>query len=172
MSVLFEEPRIVLTHKQAVTRAALWLRNTHGCAIVMAERRVNGTTEQPDAVGWRGNGESTLVECKVSRSDFLADRDKSFRRYEDTGVGSLRYFAAPRGLLKKEEMPEGWGLLEIDTYRIWHRQLAAPKQANKAAEVIMLVSAMRRLELSATVFVRQEDEPAHQQGRSDDGRGS
>lgn len=148
-----------LTHKAAVRRMALWLRNSRDCAVVMAERRVGACSEQPDVIGWHGNGRSILIECKVSRADFLADRDKYFRRHEETGVGQARYFAAPRGLLLPEEMPVGWGLLEIRDRQVKVRSEAATKPANKAAEVAMLVSCVRRLEIAATVFVRHGEEP-------------
>lgn len=68
-------------------------------------------TETPDVIGWHGNGGSILIECKVSRSDFLADKNKVFRRDEDLGMGDVRYFAAPIGLLCADEMPAGWGLV-------------------------------------------------------------
>lgn len=145
------------THKLGVKRIAAWLSGTKRMAVVMAERVCTATTETPDAVAWGSRGESILVEVKVSRSDFLADKSKSFRRYEEQGVGVHRYFAAPAGLLKPEDMPEGWGLLAIHQYQM--RELLAPlaKPTNRVAEVCMLVSAIRRLELSSTVFVRHED---------------
>lgn len=145
------------THKVGVKRIAAWLTGTKRMAVVMAERVVTSQTETPDAIAWSTRGESILVEVKVSRSDFLADRHKSFRRYEELGVGQLRYFAAPRGLLKSEDMPEGWGLLDIHQYQVREVVKPALKPANRTAEVCMLVSAIRRLELAATVFVRHED---------------
>lgn len=146
-----------ITHKSAVKRMALWLRNSRGCAVVMAERKVTGCSEQPDVIGWHGHGGSILIECKTSRADFHADRNKFFRRYEENGVGHVRYFAAPRGVLSPEDMPDGWGLLEISDHQVRIRKEAVPKTANKQNEVVMLVSSIRRLELAATVFVRHED---------------
>ncbi len=144
------------THKEGVKRVAAWLRNTKRMAVVMSERVVTASTETPDAIGWYSHGGSILVEVKVSRADFLADRAKIFRREEEQGVGQLRYFAAPAGVLKPEDMPDGWGLLVIHLHQV--RELIAPavKAANRVNEVAMLVSAMRRLELAATVFVRHE----------------
>ena len=152
------------THKEACNRIARWLQGTAGCAVVMTER-VTRVSETPDAIGWKSDGTSILVECKVSRSDFHADKAKSFRRYEDSGVGLLRYYAAPRGILTPEDMPEGWGLLELSEHLVRVKKHPDAKQANKAAEVSMLVSAIRRLELAATVFVRHEEpqqSPNHQ----------
>jgi hypothetical protein len=144
------------THKEGVRRIAAWLGGTKRMAVVMAERVTTACSETPDAIAWGSRGESILVEVKVSRADFHADKAKSFRRYEEDGVGVHRYFAAPAGVLKPEDMPEGWGLLAIHQYQI--RELVAPaaKPANRVNEVAMLVSAIRRLELAATVFVRHE----------------
>lgn len=144
------------THREGVKRIAAWLGGTRRMSVVFAERVVTASTETPDAIAWNSSGESILVEVKVSRADFHADKNKVFRRDEDIGVGTQRYFAAPKGMLAPEDMPPGWGLLAIDRYQI--REVVKPelKTANRVAEVTMLVSAIRRLELSATVFVRQE----------------
>ena len=150
--------RDTLTHKNAVKRMVLWLRNSRGCAVVMAERSSTYVIEKPDVIGWKSNSASILIECKVSRSDFLADKLKSFRRMEEMGLGDFRYFAAPKGMLTPEDMPEGWGLLEIGEHQVRERLPAQPKTANKTAEVSMLVSCIRRLEISATVFVRHDDD--------------
>lgn len=144
------------THKEACNRVARWLQNTAGCAVVMTERTTR-VPETPDAIGWKGDGTSILVECKVSRSDFHADKAKIFRRIEDQGVGRHRYYAAPKGILTPEDMPDGWGLLEITDHHVRVRKPPTDKPANKTAEVSMLVSAIRRLELAATVFVRHEE---------------
>ena len=146
-----------MTHKQAVKRMVLWLKNSQRCAVVICERSVVYVTEQPDVIGWHSNGETILIEVKVSRADFQADKQKSFRRFEDMGVGDLRYFAAPKGVLLPEDMPDGWGLLEIRDYQVRQRAEPIRKNANKAAEVCMLVSSIRRLEIAATVFVRHEE---------------
>jgi hypothetical protein len=150
----------ICTHKEGVKRVAAWLSGTKRMAVVMAERVVTACSETPDAIAWSSRGESILVEVKVSRADFHADKTKIFRRDEDFGVGTLRYFAAPAGVLKPEDMPEGWGLLAIHQYQV--RELLAPatKTANRVNEVAMLVSAIRRLELAATVFVRHANDDA------------
>lgn len=54
---------------------------------------------------------SVLIECKASRSDFLADKRKPFRQDPLQGVGRRRYYLVNEGVAKQEEMPEGWQLL-------------------------------------------------------------
>ena len=66
-----------MTHAQLVERAVRWLR-AYRCGVVLSEQAcVSG--EMPDAIGWKRASHSVLVECKVTRADFLADRGKPFR---------------------------------------------------------------------------------------------
>ena len=59
-------------------------------------------------------------------------------------------------VLKPDELPDGWGLLEVGEHQIREIKEATHKPANKRAEVKMLMSAIRRLEISTAVFVREE----------------
>lgn len=142
-----------MTHKQLVQRMALWLKNTKQMTVVITELQTR-TKETPDVIGWVGEAHSILIEVKVSREDFHRDRDKIFRRYSEMGMGNRRYFAAPRGLLKAEEMPLGWGLLEVES-NVRVTKEAEPLDANKGAECVLLMSALRRLEISTAVYVVQ-----------------
>lgn len=54
---------------------------------------------------------SVLIEVKVSRPDFLRDKKKIFRRNPHMGMGQFRYYCCPIGLIKTDELPDGWGLL-------------------------------------------------------------
>lgn len=103
-----------MTHADLVARAASWLRNTRRCGVVLTECS-GGGHEIPDAIGWRSGGRvSTLVECKASRADFLRDGKKWHRRHGDVvGIGQERFYFAPPGLIRVEELPAGWGLAEV-----------------------------------------------------------
>jgi len=146
-----------MTHKAAVRRMANYLKNSVGCTVVVAELSTQNT-ETPDVIGFKYAGHSTMIEVKVSRSDFLADKTKRFRRQMDLGMGDLRYFAAPEGIIKVEELPEAWGLLEIGEHRVKLRKDAEHQPSNKKAEVVVLMSALRRVEIATAVFVRTESE--------------
>jgi len=142
------------THKALVRRMAQWLKGTKRMTVVCAELTTrNGET--PDMIGWVGDAGSILIECKVSRADFHADAKKRFRRCADTGMGDKRYVAAPKGLLRIEEIPAGWGLLEVDRF-VHVAKPAALMQASKRNECVMLMSALRRLEISTAVYVVSE----------------
>jgi hypothetical protein len=60
------------------------------------------------------NEATVLVEVKVSKSDFLADRQKPHRAEPNRGVGKYRYYMAPAGLIKVDELPNRWGLIEVN----------------------------------------------------------
>jgi hypothetical protein len=147
-----------MTHKQLCTRVALWLKNSRHYTVVATELST-AAGETPDVIGWHGMAESILVECKVSRVDFLSDKGKLFRRQEHYGMGDYRYYAAPAGLIKPDELPEGWGLLEVHDRQINTAKVAVHKSANKTNECKMLMSILRRVEISTAVFVRQDMEP-------------
>lgn len=143
------------THKQLVRRIATWLKNQRQSSIVITEL-VTSAYEVPDIIAWQSGAHSVLVECKVNRADFLSDKAKFFRRQEGYGMGNRRYYAAPTGIIAPEELPDGWGLLEVETHRICTSVEPKLKEANKRCECTMLMSALRRLEISTAVFVRQD----------------
>ncbi len=72
-----------MTHTKLVSMAVAWLRR-YRCGVILSEQAcVSG--EMPDAIGWKRACHSVLVESKVSRADFLADRAKPFRQQAGAG---------------------------------------------------------------------------------------
>lgn len=139
------------THGELVTLAETWLWR-QGCGVVFAELSTLATPETPDAIGFRTTT-SILVECKATRADFLADKNKPFRQNPEKGMGDWRFYLTPKGLITKDELPEGWGLIEVGkgirrTHggpkgNIWTTN--QPHAGNKLAEQALLYSALRRL---------------------------
>ena len=152
-----------VTHAKLVSLAVRWLRS-YRCGVVLSEQAcVSG--EMPDAIGWKKACHSVLVESKVGRSDFLADRDKPFRQKPEMGVGCERYYLAPRGLIRMEELPAGWGLLEV-----WGREVERVKTSAKNLrsaigfrnEMNLLLASLRRVEIriepeSITDFLKRKN---------------
>lgn len=112
-----------LTHPFLCGLAVAWLqrpssRKGPGCQVALSETQNHLSREVPDAIGWRalayGGMGSTVVEVKVSRADFLADRKKPHRRDPSRGLGRFRYYLAPEGLIDPAELPPRWGLLEVN----------------------------------------------------------
>ena len=128
--------------------AVRWLRR-YRCGVVLSEQAcVSG--EMPDAIGWKKACHSVLVESKISRADFLADRDKPFRQKPETGVGCERYYLAPRNLIGLQELPAGWGLLEVAGRQI-DRVKASAKNLRSIHgfqyEMNLLLASLRRVEI-------------------------
>src|SRR6516165_4975671 len=105
-----------MTHVRLVEMAEAWLRRAR-CGIVLSEQGC-ASGEMPDAIGWKGKCHSILIECKVSRADFLADAEKPWRKDGSIALGCERYYLAPKGMLRKDELPAGWGLLEVHARKV------------------------------------------------------
>lgn len=131
-----------LSHSALVRIVERWLR-ARGHRVVLTEAKVLGSLEEPDAIAWKGPA-SVLVEAKVSRSDFLADRKKFFRANPSLGMGIKRYFAAPEGMVRAEELPERWGLLEVTRRGVRIVAEALPQERHAANEIALLAAAVER----------------------------
>jgi len=99
-----------VTHKELVEIGKRWLWRK--CDIVVTEL-TTGISETPDIIGWK-SWKSTLIECKTSRQDFLKDKHKWSRRKPEYGIGNYRYFLILENIIQLNELPEKWGLLEVD----------------------------------------------------------
>jgi hypothetical protein len=137
-----------MTHVQLVEKAVRWLRR-YRCGVVLSEQAcVSG--EMPDAIGWKRACHSVLIECKVTRGDFLADRAKPFRLKPEQGVGCERFYMVPAGMVRCEELPAGWGLLEIDKGKIEMTRASAKNLRTATGfryEMNLLLASLRRVEV-------------------------
>ncbi len=143
-----------MTHDDLVEIGRRWLtkpwRNADGghggCALVLTEI-VTGSWETPDVIGWHGPN-SILLEAKASRSDFRKDRKKYFRCHPEMGLGRQRYYIAPKGLIKIDELPSGWGLIEVSerggTKVVRNSELF---ESHAGGEIQILLSLFRRLRI-------------------------
>lgn len=104
-------------HEKQNIQAMKWLKK-QGFGVVASNIRVSKTREIIDVIGFR-SGCSIVIESKVSRSDFLADKKKPFRKKGAKALGLYRFYICPVGLIKPEEViPNGWGLLYSDGKRV------------------------------------------------------
>lgn len=155
-----------MTHALLVQKAVSWLRG-YRCGVVLSEQAcISG--EMPDAIGWKRVNHSVLVECKISRGDFLADRAKPFRLDSATGLGCERYYLVPEKLVAAEELPAGWGLLEYRNRKVGMikpsaRNMRSPEGLN--FEMNLLLASLRRVEIriepkSITEFLKWKNRMA------------
>jgi hypothetical protein len=137
-----------MTHAQLVQKAVQWLRS-YRCGVILSEQAC-ASGEMPDAIGWKRACHSVLVECKISRADFLADREKPFRQKSRLGMGCERFYLTPAELLRPDELPSGWGLLEMRNRKA---SIAHPAAKNLRAaiglrhEMNLLLASLRRVEI-------------------------
>ena len=155
-----------MTHEDLRKRAVRWLTNTKHCGVVLSEI-VSACSEIPDAVGWHGHF-SYSVECKVSRSDFLRNGDKIHSR-TGRGVGQLRYFLVPRGLIQPNELVDVGldGVKPWDYGLLWYSEGSGAikvakepirREACRDDEITMLVSALRRVRAREFLVLVQGEE--------------
>ncbi len=104
---------------------------------------------------------SILVECKISKQDFYADRKKTSRNYncpqqlKDAGIyypalGNWRFYLTPPHLLTNVEIPEGWGLYEVRGKTVKHIKGESYKntkilcESDRDSEVALLLNALKK----------------------------
>lgn len=139
-----------MTHQQLVRLAEQWLRRHYRCGIVLSEQSC-ASGETPDVIGWKGKCRSVVVECKLSRADFFADREKPFRQRPELGMGCERLYLTPAGLISSDELPPRWGLLEAKGREV--RLAIKPARLSQRAEtglmweMNLLLASLRRVEV-------------------------
>jgi hypothetical protein len=142
-----------MTHNELIKIAENWLYKSCGCGAVITEL-VTSAKETPDAFGLRCDY-TVLVECKISRSDFLADQKKMFRLMPDKGIGDYRFYLCENDLIKPDELPQAWGLIYWNGKKV--KQIKGPKgniwslspeylnQKSAEKEYRLIYSALRRM---------------------------
>ena len=161
-----------MTHPDLVERAVQWLRRRYGCHIVLSEQAC-ASGEVPDVIGWKRANRSVVVECKVSRADFLADAKKPWRA-DAQALGCERYYLAPAGLIRAAELPPGWGLLEARGREIETTVRCNPRKSLRSEqgllnELNLLLASLRRVEIriepqTITEFLKWENRMARYNG--------
>lgn len=112
--------------------------------------------ELTDVWGLGSFNMSAVIEVKTSHSDFLADKKKFCRSKEaeisNKQAGRLRWFLCPEGVIKKDELPEKWGLLYFGNKKVY--PVVAPKEFENtsSADMEILMSILRREKFPSKIF--------------------
>lgn len=106
-------------HHELCIIAAKWLRTKchYKCPVTAIELVSIGQNGVMDVIGFNSS-ETIIIEVKISRSDFLADKKKFHIKYPNLGIGNFRFYCVPKGLIKAEELPERWGLIEVENNKV------------------------------------------------------
>jgi hypothetical protein len=132
-------------HSTLVAMGVRWLGRQ--CSVVLYES-ATGANENPDVIGWAPGAGSVLIECKLSRSDFLKDAGKAVRKNPRAGMGHRRYYLCPPDVIQVKDLPAKWGLLWASKGQISvKREARGHSERNLAAEVLFLSSMLRRAQI-------------------------
>lgn len=113
-----------------------------------------------------GAWNTVMIEVKTSRSDFLADSRKWHRSQEAHNLGcqcgELRWYLCPENVIKKEELPEKWGLLYWDGKRIYPVKAPKPFDNTGKADLMIMSSILRREAFPKKIFNYRDTEEKEQ----------
>jgi hypothetical protein len=134
-----------MQHATLVAMGVRWL--SRKCSVVLYEF-ATAADENPDVIGWVTGSGSVLIECKLTRSDFLRDAAKAARKNPRTGMGQRRYYLCPADLIQVKDLPAKWGLLwAVRGQIVVKREARGYPERNLAAEVQFLSSMLRRAQI-------------------------
>lgn len=100
----------MLTHTELIEIGYKWCMKR--CAFAFTDLKTTNK-EIPDVIGFIGDY-TFLLEAKTSKSDFIKDKNKSFRKKPKLGMGDFRFFITPENLIELKELPYKWGLIEVN----------------------------------------------------------
>jgi hypothetical protein len=134
-----------LQHSTLVSVGVRWLGRK--CSVVLYES-ATAAPENPDVIGWSPEAGSVLIECKVTRSDFLRDAGKPVRKNPREGMGQRRYYLCPAEIIQVKDLPPKWGLLWFAKGQVTvKREARGHPERNLVAEVRFLSSMLRRAQI-------------------------
>ena len=142
------------THHTLCCLAAKWLQGRWSdgkpFAHYAAVELVTQGCENTDVFGFNPMY-STMIEVKISRADFLRDKQKYC---EQVGrVGDFKYYCCPEGVIKIDDLPEKWGLIYVTGgNKIQLIKKAEMTETNTYTEHAIICSIMRREGIKNQVF--------------------
>jgi hypothetical protein len=143
-----------ISHRELCLAGAKYIKN-HGVTkwqkptyVVCELERVG---ESPDIFGF-GLSCTQLIEVKVSRLDFIADKNKYWRKNPSKGIGQLRAYLCPVGVIKLNELPKDWGLLYYERGKILVVREPCVQISNSQQEMNLAASILRREGIKSKVF--------------------
>lgn len=145
----------LITHSELCSIGAKYLKNQgiipfYKCSYVVCDYLRVG--ECPDAFGFGNTKDSQMLEVKVSRSDFIADKNKHWRINPEFGLGSYRSYLCPEGVILPEDLPKNWGLLYWNGKSIDIIVYPEKQECSSGEELKLVSSILRREGISSRIF--------------------
>lgn len=132
---------MMITHDELAKEAAKYLKKNSKCKNVFVKNNLMYLREQPDVIAFGLTFPHVIiVEVKINRADFIKDKKKPFRIDPSIGMGDIRYYCCPDGLIEPDELPDRWGLLYYSNNKI--SRIVNPdvfKEHNNRAERYLLL---------------------------------
>ena len=140
------KPCYVMRHCASPCKKHLWV----------AVELVTWSSELTDVWGLGAWNETSAIEVKTSHADFKADQ-KKWARSDDAmnrgmQAGNYRWYLCPEGVIKKEELPDKWGLLYWDGKRIYPVTPPTKFENTSYADMQVLTSILKREDFPQKVF--------------------
>lgn len=101
-------------HNELCSLAVKFLTTAGSFKVVAKEMKCLATEvkEIPDVLAFNSKY-TVLIECKTSRSDYIADFEKPVRKRPSLGMGSYRYYFCEAGVIREQDLPVRWGLIWV-----------------------------------------------------------
>ncbi|ADG71791.1 MULTISPECIES: hypothetical protein [Brachyspira] len=126
-------------------------------SIALIEYKCLLVKENPDVLIFDNYSNTTLYEIKTDVKDFRRDLLKPHRivykldskmRIETfkSSIGTNRYYVCPEGLIKKEDLPIGWGLIwYYDNGNFKIQKKSGAFKIDKGLENRLLINTIKRI---------------------------
>lgn len=121
-------------HHDLAGRLAAWLREQGRITWENIELKVQinesqGQLVRPDVFSLAATYDAKRInpcvyEVKVSRADFKADIGRPEKREGYACIADTVYYVAPAGMIRKDEVPDGFGLIEesdVGVFKVVYR---------------------------------------------------
>ena len=120
----------------------------HMIAFEVANGTGAASDRRADAISmefWPSNGcDITGYEVKVSRSDWLSELNQPEKSLVISQFCDKWYLVAPKGVLRPDELPKGWGYIQVSEKSL-RTKIKAPQRDNVAPDKLFMASLIRRL---------------------------
>jgi len=104
---------------------------------------------------WPSNGYEIIgIEIKVSRSDWQREMAEPAKAQELMRYCNRWYLAAPKGMVKPDELPATWGLLTFGGDKI-RTEVKAPRLSPEPLDVGFVMSVLRRADAVDNEMIRR-----------------
>lgn len=139
-------PKVTSSHVCAALKLR-YPKDRHALMFEVAPS-TGGGTRYADAVAvglWRSHGHRIEgIEVKVSRADSLSEMKQPEKSSPVFEFCDRWWLACPKDMVKPDELPSTWGLLELQADGVLREKVKAPKLTPRAVDIGFFAALCRR----------------------------